>query len=325
VLYAHSDGGFSVWDPHRNYWKTKGKIDVQERLSGYVFSPREVWDGLEMDVGGKPTIVCNGLLRDWASWIREKGEDAGRMAEALDAMSPPGETLEPDRLVRLSVNDARDIPSLRLPYAEAVPILHASAGVRRIVALCYMLTWAWREHLLASALLGETPTTRLVLLFDELESHLHPRWQRAILGAVLKLAESLNAGAKIQLIGATHSPLILAAAEPLFDPAQDAWFDLDLERSSATELPIVRLRQRDFVRHGDVSNWLTSEAFDLKSARSLEAESAIERAKALLRQDDPALSEAHEIQQALYRAGLGDIDPFWVRWGAFVEELERRG
>jgi hypothetical protein len=325
VLYAHSDGGFSVWDPHRNYWKTKGKIDVQERLSGYVFSPREVWDGLEMDVGGKPTIVCNGLLRDWASWIREKGEDAGRMAEALDAMSPPGETLEPDRLVRLSVNDARDIPSLRLPYAEAVPILHASAGVRRIVALCYMLTWAWREHLLASALLGETPTTRLVLLFDELESHLHPRWQRAILGAVLKLAESLNAGAKIQLIGATHSPLILAAAEPLFDPAQDAWFDLDLERSSATEQPIVRLRQRDFVRHGDVSNWLTSEAFDLKSARSLEAESAIERAKALLRQDDPALSEAHEIQQALYRAGLGDIDPFWVRWGAFVEELERRG
>jgi AAA domain len=24
VIYAHADGGFSVWDPARNYWKKKG-------------------------------------------------------------------------------------------------------------------------------------------------------------------------------------------------------------------------------------------------------------------------------------------------------------
>ena len=32
VIYAHADGGFSVWDPARNYWKKQGNLDVQERL-----------------------------------------------------------------------------------------------------------------------------------------------------------------------------------------------------------------------------------------------------------------------------------------------------
>ncbi len=25
IIYAHADGGFSVWDPARNYWKKKGQ------------------------------------------------------------------------------------------------------------------------------------------------------------------------------------------------------------------------------------------------------------------------------------------------------------
>ena len=322
VLYAHSDGGFSVWDPHRNYWKIRGDIDVQERVPAYVFAPKDVWDGLEMEVAGKPTIVCNGLLRDWAGWLKERGPDAERMARALNRLAPEGELLEPGRLVRLSVNDARDIPSLRLPYADAVPIVHASAGVRRIVALCYMLTWAWREHLLAAEQLGEAPTGRLVLLFDEIESHLHPRWQRSILRALLALWDSLHRQAEIQLLAATHSPLVLASAEPFFDERKDAWFDLDLDHGEDGKKAFARLRRRDFVRHGDVSNWLTSEAFDLKIARNLDAEAAIERAKALLRRSgEPTLKEAREVDRLLREAGLPDIDPFWVRWGALMERM----
>jgi hypothetical protein len=42
VIYAHADGGFSVWDPARNYWKTRGKEDVQDTIPAYVFSPQEV-------------------------------------------------------------------------------------------------------------------------------------------------------------------------------------------------------------------------------------------------------------------------------------------
>ena len=41
----------------------------------------------------------------------------------------------------------------------------------------------------------------------------------------------------------------------------------------------VQLEKRDFVRRGDVSNWLTSEAFDLKEPRSIEAEEALAKAR----------------------------------------------
>ncbi|MFM9960656.1 MAG: AAA family ATPase [Planctomycetaceae bacterium] len=319
VIYAHADGSFSVWDPARNYWKKKGNIDVQERLPGFVFSPKEVWDGLEVDIDGKATTVCNGLLRDWASWIRENGVNAKNMAAVLFHLSPSKELhdrLDPGPLTRITVNDARDIPSLKTGYAKEIPILHASSGVRRIVALAYMLLWSWNEHRIAAKQLGEDFAPQVVLLIDELESHLHPRWQRSILGSLLKLATVLHKTAKIQLIAATHSPLVLASAEPTFDPKHDAWFDLDL-----TSKHQVELVKRPFVRQGDISNWLTSDAFDLKEPRSLEAEEAITKALALLRTQKPSKKDIDEVDQLL-RASLGEVDRFWVRWSSFRENKE---
>jgi len=267
VIYAHADGGFSVWDPARNYWRKKGNIDVQDRLPGYVLTPANVWDGLTLQVDGRKTVVCNGLLADWASWIREGGKNAEQMANTLLHLTSD-EAMSVGPLVRLSVNDARDIPSIKTAYADAVPVLHASSGVRRVLGLAYMLIWSWNEHVRAAEQLGEQRTGQVVLLFDEIESHLHPRWQRTILSSLLTIAEALHEQAHVQLLTATHSPLILASAEPLFDEAQDAWFDIDLERGE------VVLRKRPFVRHGEVSNWLTSDAFDLPTARSREAEDA---------------------------------------------------
>ena len=327
VIYAHTDGGFSVWDPARNYWTKKGNIDVQDRLPGFVFSAREVWDGLEADIKGQRTVVCNGLIRDWASWIRESGLDSEWMDAVLAVMSPSLE--ERDRLIagpltRISVSDARDIPSIRTGSVKAVPILHASSGVRRIVALTYVLLWSVREHRVAAHLLGDAPTNQVVLLIDEIESHLHPRWQRSILGSLLSVAAVLYPEATIQLITATHSPLVLASAEPIFDADQDAWFDLDWNADNNGGR--VELRKRTFVSHGDVSNWLTSEAFDLKVSRSIPAENAIEKARALLRRrESPTLAEAQAVDIELRHARLPDIDPFWVRWGAFMEEIGGAG
>jgi hypothetical protein len=175
-----------------------------------------------------------------------------------------------------------------------------------------MLLWSWNEHRRAAQQLGEAPTTQVVLLFDEVESHLHPRWQRTILRSLLTVTKTLHAHAHVQLLAATHSPLVLASAEALFDDSTDAWFDFDLEG------PSVALRRRAFVRQGEISNWLTSQAFDLKTARSLEAEEAVTRAQRLVRVVSPAPADVEAVDQAL-RAVLSDIDPFWVRWSAFVE------
>lgn len=321
VVYAHADGGFSVWDPARNYWKKdKGAgVDLQEKLPGYVFSAKEVWDGLILQVDGKDTVVCNGLLRDWPSWIRENGEKAAHMERLLAGVVPPDEEVGVGPLMRISVNDARDIPSVRTAYSDKVPVLFASAGMRRLIGLSYMLAWSYFEHLLAAEQLGEAATENVILLFDESECHLHPRWQRSILSALLQSASVLHPGAKLQLIAATHSPLVLASAEPVFDPRRDAWFDLDLERQGSQAS--VHLRKRPFVRHGDVSNWLTSDAFDLKSARSLPAEAAMEQARKLLRRAvTPTLQEAKTVDDEL-RKVLTDIDPFWVRWSNYMDTL----
>ncbi|HVE15665.1 MAG TPA: ATP-binding protein [Chthoniobacterales bacterium] len=322
VIYALADGGFAVWDPARNYWKRKGNVDTQDRIPAYVFSSKDTWDGLRVLIDDKPTQVSNGLISDWASWIREKGDDARRMASVLALLAPTvgGDSLKPgDSFARLTVNDARDIPTIRMGYDQDVPILYASLGVRRITALAYMLSWAWREHLIASKQLAQAPSSRVVMLFDEIEAHLHPRWQRAVVPALLKVVQTLtdDASASVQLIAATHSPLVLASLEPLFDVEQDAWFDLDFEGRK------VECRKRPFVRLGEVGNWLTSEAFDLAEPRSIEGERAVRAARDVLGVKNPSREQIDAADRQLREAGLPDIDPFWVRWDYFVQEARR--
>ena len=153
------------------------------------------------------------------------------------------------------------------------------------------------------------------MLFDEVESHLHPRWQRSILKALRDVGKELLDGAELQLIATTHAPLVLASAEPWFDPKQDAWLDLDLDGDP----PEAHLHRRSYTPRGTPDAWLTSEAFDLATERgSIEAERAILRARELLRQSDAPLQKVMAVHEEL-RGVLPDIDRFWVRWNAFVE------
>lgn len=204
------DGSFAVWDPARNYWKRKGNIDVQERLPAFVFTPGELWEGLV--IGTEP--VCNGLIDDWAGWQKEKGAAFDQFKELLRQFSPSvKEIIVPGPLVRISINDARDYPTLRMSYGQDVPVIHASAGMRRVIALAYLLMWSWQEHVRASELLDEPPTPQITFLIDEIECHLHPKWQRTIIKAVLEVMKVLAQKSQVQLIAGTHSPLVLASLE----------------------------------------------------------------------------------------------------------------
>ena len=326
VVYAHADGSMSVWDPLRNYVGGLGnyasgseKLNLRgvEQWPAYVFSESEVWDGLWEESQGRRVPVCSGLLFDWSSWIKDRDQsNANAMQAALGALSPPGgDALGVGPVQRLSIQDSRDIPTILTSYAGAVPILHAAAGVRRVCALAYVLTWAWKEHRLAASHFGEEATASVVMLFDEVESHLHPRWQRTILSSLRNLGKALLDNTNLQLVATTHSPLVMASAEAWFDAKRDAWFDLDVEGTP----PRATLRQRHYLPHGGTGAWLTSEAFDLATDRgSVEAETAIVRARALLRDPEPRLAEVMAAHEALL-AALPDVDAFWVRWNAFVE------
>ncbi len=255
VFYALADGSFAVWDPARNYWKSRSEQN-RDRPPAYVFSPKEVWDGLQREDG---TWLCNGLIRDWAGWQKEHGRAFQSLASVLEVLSPSAdEKITPGSLTRISLDDVRDMPTLKMPYGQEVAVVHASSGMRRIISLAYFLVWCWEEHLKATELLGEAPEGKTVFLIDEVESHLHPKWQRTVIPALMRVMDRLVDSSDVQIIAVTHSPLIMASVEPIFNPELDAWFDLDLIDHQ------VLLTKRAFTRRGDIRGWLTSEAFDMK-------------------------------------------------------------
>lgn len=319
VLYAQVDGGFSVWDPARNYWKqTKGEADL-ERPRSYVFKPNEVWDGLPPE---SPKKYCNGLIADWASWQRENGLAFQQLCRALEALSPSGrEKLRPGELMRISLDDVRDYPTLVMPYGQDVPVTHASAGMRRIIALAYLLVWSWQEHIRASKLLGSKPAHQIIFLIDEIESHLHPKWQRQIFDSVLAVMNALIGKQEVknvQVIAATHSPLVLASLEPLFDPKKDALFDLDLEPGSKGRGQVV-IQRKPWERLGTADRWLVSDVFNLKSARSIKAEEVIERVTQAMQSERISRAQATKLDGELAKV-LGESDPLWVRWRYVAEK-----
>ena len=178
-----------------------------------------------------------------------------------------------------------------------------------------MLVWAWQEHLAAAELRGREMTRSIVLLWDEVEAHLHPQWQRTIVPAVLTALNSLAAaanGPQIQIVATTHAPFVLASVETIFDAARDRLFNFEMTREGRVELEEI-----EWARRGNVVEWLRSPAFDMKSGYSKEAELALIAANRWIRGDREERS-IDSIQAELERT-LAGSDPFWPRWLAATE------
>jgi len=294
VLYAQVDGGFSIWDPARNYWKknTAKGVDVPDRPTDYKFRANQVWDGLAAEDNkdaSRTKVLCNGLIRDWASWQKEKGTAYEQLCGVLEALSPSSKVaLVPGDLTRISLDDVRDMPTLKTPYGTEVAIVHASAAIRRIAALSYLLVWTWQEHAKASKLLNQETTQQVIFLIDELEAHLHPTWQRRILRSLMRVMKALaesKSDIAVQIIAVTHSPMLLSSMEPVFDPEKDSLWIFD--SADPPWHSDVRLSRFAWHRLGDASEWLRSPAFQLKEARSEEAEEAMGLARSLMRSEAP--------------------------------------
>ena len=312
VLHVRTDGNVSVWDPARNH-HIDSRGSGQNWVMGsspYHFDTRALWDGLERD--GKP--VCNGLIRDWTTWQLENSADKSHpfhlLCRMLEQLSHPTEKMKPGKPVKLYLDDVRKFPTIELPYGT-VPVIHASAGMRQIIGLSYLIVWAWTEHVDAVRLLGWKPAEQLVLLMEEPETHLHPSWQRHIVPALVNVLSGLAPGLEPQLLLTTHSPLVLASLEPHFNEETDRLFLFELQGKDVT------LRDVPWTKQGDASSWLRSPIFGLEQARSPEAERAIEAAEALMRGElaalPPGLETEPDIHRELLRV-LPDQDRFWPRW-----------
>lgn len=131
----------------------------------------------------------------------------------------------------------------------------------------------------------------------------------SLLTAIEKLRG--EGGATPQLLIATHSPLVAASLEPVFDTAQDDLSHLSIENGR------VCLTQGLWAAQGDASSWLVSEVFGLEQARSLDAEKAIEAAEAFMRGEKTNLPTGLKTKTAIHTALqrlLPAHDEFWARW-----------
>lgn len=236
VVYARVDGSFAVWDPVRH-------ATVSATSPTLLFKRDEVLNGLEG--------LIEGLIRDWVRWQNQKDQTPFEtFCSVLERLSPPDMTpLKPGEPIRLP-NDARDIPTLVHDYA-LVPFTNESAGVKRIVTFAYLLVWAWNEHRIFSSLAKRAPQRKMVILVDEVEAHLHPKWQRVVLPALLNVTSLLGREVEPQMIVATHSPLILASMESAYSDEQDKLYHLSLQGQSRVELSEI-----PFIKRGSVDAWL---------------------------------------------------------------------
>ena len=317
-IYSQFDGSFVVWDPAKHI------LGSEERSVGRVeealtrFSRDEVWHGVKEDAQyGRTRVPANGLIYDWVRW--QEAADQSRFEELSAALynlssDPTKEPLIPGKPTRMTeIRDTRDIPTLKFPYGE-VPILLCSAGIQRIVALAYLLVWAWQEHVRTAESMRREPEKNIVLIIDEMEAHLHPFWQRTILPALLNVVQELAPEVQTQIIITTHSPLVLASVEPLFDTNRDALFHLYLDEDG-----IVQLDNVPFIKRGRVDKWLISNVFGLTQPRSTQAEEAIEAAKELQRKRTPSKEEVQKVSDRLLNV-LAQDDDFWPRWTYFAEQ-----
>ena len=315
-LYARCNGTYAVRDPLREPPSESRDAITREPLTDFRFSYGSVWNGLRspLEIG---EFLAEGLIRDWVAWqeVPRKQGFFGALGDVIRKLSAGLEwSMEPAVPRRILKTEPRDIPHVHLPYGD-VPVVHLSAGMKRILELAYLLVWSWNEHKLASELEnGRRPADTLILLIDEVEAHLHPQWQRRLLPAVLEAVKVIQEDMQVQIIATTHEPLVLASLEPIWDEEQDALFHFRLDETGQ-----VKVEREAWRRRGDVSAWLTSEVFGLQHPTSVPMQDAVERALALRREPDPSPDAIEAVHQEL-QGVLKDADPFWVRWLAFAEK-----
>ena len=83
----------------------------------------------------------------------------------------------------------------------------SSGNIFLIEHIVLLLCKMYSVTVLRNAPVTQLPETPGLLLIDEIETHLHPKWQKKILGIIRKLFPNL------QIILTTHSPFVVASMD----------------------------------------------------------------------------------------------------------------
>jgi energy-coupling factor transporter ATP-binding protein EcfA2/uncharacterized protein (DUF1778 family) len=168
------------------------------------------------------------------------------------------------------------------PHGNHQPIASHSDGYRSTAQwVLDFLSWAIYAERLTS-----DPGSEIggILLIDEIEQHLHPRWQRHI---VRRLKEQFPS---TQIITTTHTPLVAAGVADMEDGLL-----IGLESDSEGQTIVRKIGQQELVgKRAD--QVLTSEAFGLITSRSPGSEEKIDRYALLKSKHNRSGEEENELE-----------------------------
>ena len=212
----------------------------------------------------------------------KKDQKAERQLDSLKnvvaAMLPDVD--EPDNIEILG--PPQDDPSrpggvrVKTPYGR-VPLAQVSLGYRTMFAWIVDIGWRLIQHCLDSPHPLREPA---IVLVDEIDLHLHPRWQRKVRETLVRHFP------RVQFIATAHSPLM--AQSSLDD-------NLVVVRQSGDHAEIVN--DPTVIKEWRLDQLITSDLFGLDSARSPAVAAMLERRAELLEKPELTPAEQDELDK----------------------------
>jgi hypothetical protein len=246
-------------------------------------SPRDLLPILSTE----PDTRLNNL-KQWLVNLDRQGEgrDADPNAKRiLDRFFEAVRALTPGMAVRLASIDKRTNAILLDTAGGLIPIELVSQGM--VSALCWIGVLLERLYEVHQAQHDPEEGGALVLI-DEIDAHMHPRWQHSLMGPLASTFTS------VQFIASTHSPLIVAGL--------GASEILVLHRDAAGDL---RVEHPDIAPQGlRADQILTSPLFNLDSTRDPETTRAMLRYTELTAKGFRYLDEAERDELERHSAAL---------------------
>jgi len=189
-----------LWGEHRLTEGRRSSVtNVEERVAGYA-----------------DCLVSSSSFKGVSAWydfrVQQTGSPAFRESLAANLAMLQGvrkaadKVLEPTGWSNLHWDAAVDALTAEHMSQGRLPLFMLSDGVRNMLAL--VADVARRCASLNPHLSDQAPLkTPGILIVDEVDMHLHPRWQQQVLGL---LREAFPA---LQIIASTHSPHVLSTVE----------------------------------------------------------------------------------------------------------------
>jgi predicted ATP-binding protein involved in virulence/nucleoside phosphorylase len=184
-----------------------------------------------------------------------------------------------------------DTPEYKIHYTKRGLELDGSWGRMPVQVLSdgYRSTTQWVLDFIGWLIISErligNPDIGGILIIDEIEQHLHPRWQRYI---VQRLRQQFP---KTQIIASTHTPLVAAGIADV-----DRSMLLKLDRNEDSEIT-VQIIDKELIAGKRADQVLTSEAFGLVTTRNNRSHDDVDRYTELLGKQNRTDAEAAELEE----------------------------